>query len=393
MDYLSEKIYQYKKLVKVLRDELNNTLKTSILDEKFNENLNYAKSLEREILEEIIPLYRQKDRYKADISISKYKKQGTFTENGFIEKILPIDKDIYLITSSKKNIRFLIIDRENKKYEFTDKIKNLNEKIIYLKRYDDKIYIFTVLGEVYRLGLENLDGFISYGKKLNVERLNTDSSIYGFENIVEIDDYKFINIDEDRINLLLIDRDKIINRSDIYLKIDSPKVLGKIKKDEFLLGDINGYIYLIKYENNKFTIKNKLEISKEQILSILIYSLEDRRKIGIISSSDKSVSLVLIDEFKLIDRYEFSGNIYRLIDNKSTVIALSDIGQIHIFEENLSRISLNINNSLSNKFISEISSIEEDRNYLAFDLDTDLFLLDINRLESIEDLNNISLYE
>lgn len=393
MDYLSEKIYEYKNIVKSLRDELNNTLKTSILDEDFHEKFNYAKSLEKEILKDIIPLYRQKDRYKAEISMKKYKRQGSFTENGFIEKILPVDKDIYLIGSSKKNIRFLIIDRENKKYEFTDKIKNLDEKVVYFKKYENKVYIFTVLGEVYKLDLENLDKFISYGKKLNIEKLNMDNNIYGFENIVEIDDYKFINIDEDRINLLCIEKNEIINRRDIYLNIDNPKIIGKIRKDEFLLGDINGYIYLIKYENNKFIIENKIEISQEKILSILIYKLEDNRKIGIISSSDKTVSILDIEKFKLIDRYEFKGNIYRLIDNKSTLIALSDIGQIHIFEENLSSISLNTNNSLSNKFISEISYIEKSRDYLAFDLDIDLYFLEINRLESVEDLKRISLYE
>lgn len=393
MDYLSEKIYEYKNIVKSLRDELNNTLKTSILDEDFHEKFNYAKSLEKEILKDIIPLYRQKDRYKAEISMKKYKRQGSFTENGFIEKILPVDKDIYLIGSSKKNIRFLIIDRENKKYEFTDKIKNLDEKVVYFKKYENKVYIFTVLGEVYKLDLENLDKFISYGKKLNIEKLNTDNNIYGFENIVEIDDYKFINIDEDRINLLCIEKDKIINRRDIYLNIDNPKIIGKIRKDEFLLGDINGYIYLIKYKNNKFIIENKIEISQEKILSILIYKLEDNRKIGIISSSDKTVSILDIEKLKLIDRYEFKGNIYRIIDNKSTLIALSDIGQIHIFEENLSSISLNTNNSLSNKFISEISYIEKSRDYLAFDLDIDLYFLEINRLESVEDLKRISLYE
>ena len=393
MDYLSEKIYEYKNIVKSLRDELNNTLKTSILDEDFHEKFNYAKSLEKEILKDIIPLYRQKDRYKAEISMKKYKRQGSFTENGFIEKILPVDKDIYLIGSSKKNIRFLIIDRENKKYEFTDKIKNLDEKVVYFKKYENKVYIFTVLGEVYKLDLENLDKFISYGKKLNIEKLNTDNNIYGFENIVEIDDYKFINIDEDRINLLCIEKNEIINRRDIYLNIDNPKIIGKIRKDEFLLGDINGYIYLIKYKNNKFIIENKIEISQEKILSILIYKLEDNRKIGIISSSDKTVSILDIEKFKLIDRYEFKGNIYRLIDNKSTLIALSDIGQIHIFEGNLSSISLNTNNSLSNKFISEISYIEKSRDYLAFDLDIDLYFLEINRLESVEDLKRISLYE
>ena len=393
MDYLSEKIYEYKNIVKSLRDELNNTLKTSILDEDFHEKFNYAKSLEKEILKDIIPLYRQKDRYKAEISMKKYKRQGSFTENGFIEKILPVDKDIYLIGSSKKNIRFLIIDRENKKYEFTDKIKNLDEKVVYFKKYENKVYIFTVLGEVYKLDLENLDKFISYGKKLNIEKLNMDNNIYGFENIVEIDDYKFINIDEDRINLLCIEKNEIINRRDIYLNIDNPKIIGKIRKDEFLLGDINGYIYLIKYENNKFIIENKIEISQEKILSILIYKLEDNRKIGIISSSDKTVSILDIEKLKLIDRYEFKGNIYRIIDNKSTLIALSDIGQIHIFEENLSSISLNTNNSLSNKFISEISYIEKSRDYLAFDLDIDLYFLEINRLESVEDLKRISLYE
>ena len=393
MDYLSEKIKEYRDIIKILRTSLNYTLKSSILEEDFYKNLNYAKSLEREILEDILPLYREKEKHKADISLYKYSLQGSYIERGFIENIISVREDIYLLSSSKQNTRFLLLDRENKTYEFTDILKEVDDRVVYFKKYNKIIYIFTVLGKIYALNTENIDKFIYYGEKLDIKELDKDSDIYGFETLMEIDKNKFISIEEDRVELFILEKNRLNYKKDIYLNIDNPKALKKLSHAKFLIGDIKGNVYLVGYKDGNFIVEDKLNLVEGEILYIDIYSLENDRKIAFISTVNNYLYLVDIDKFKILKKFDFDGNIYKTFHNKNSLIALSDTGKIYLFEENLKAINLNKNRELSNKFISSGSSLADNRDYLLFDIDGNLNILKVNRLEDIEDLRKISLYD
>src|SRR5699024_6222118 len=285
--------------------------------------------------------------------------QGSYIERGFIENIISVREDIYLLSSSKQNTRFLLMDRENKTYEFTDILKEVDDRVVYFKKYNKIIYIFTVLGKIYALNTENIDKFIYYGEKLDIKELDKDSDIYGFETLMEIDKNKFIYIEEDRIELIIIEKNRLNYKKYIYLNIDNPKALKKLSHAKFLIGDIKVYVYLVGYKDGNFIVEDKLNLVEGDILYIDIYSLENDRKIAFISTVNNYLYLVDIDKFKILKKFDFDGNIYKTFHNKNSLIALSDTGKIYLFEENLKAINLNKNRELSNKFIASGSSLAD----------------------------------
>src|SRR5699024_3784683 len=211
--------------------------------------------------------------------------------------------------------------------------------------------------------------------------------------LMEIDKNKFISIEEDRVELFILEKNRLNYKKDIYLNIDNPKALKKLSHARFLIGDIKGNVYLVGYKDGNFIVEDKLNLVEGEILYIDIYSLEDDRKIAFISTVNNYLYLVDIDKFKILKKFDFDGNIYKTFHNKNSLIALSDTGKIYLFEENLKAINLNKNRELSNKFIASGSSLADNRDYLLFDIDGNLNILKVNRLEDIEDLRKISLYD
>src|SRR5699024_12241731 len=112
----------------------------------------------------------------------------------------------------------------------------------------------------------------------DIKELDKDSDIYGFETLMEIDKNKFISIEEDRVELFILEKNRLNYKKDIYLNIDNPKALKKLSHAKFLIGDIKGNVYLVGYKDGNFIVEDKLNLVEGEILYIDIYSLEDDRK-------------------------------------------------------------------------------------------------------------------
>lgn len=383
----------FKKNVKNLRENLNEIKKTGILEEDFEEKLEEIKKLEEKLLKDLIPYYREntKDINKDKIEIIKLKEIGSIYIKGFLEKYLKINDNLYIISSSKKEVYFIYINK-NLEIEISLPLEEIKDNIAYFyKINNNEIFIMTLKGKTYKILIKNLEKLPNIKNDLEIiEIKNNFVDNFMGRSISLGKDIFLTESSESRINLFKLNSE-INYFKDIYIDIENWTTFEKVKENHILVGTKDGKLYSIKFSENKFYILEKLEfdfnirkikvLEDESLIKNKVLILGDKGNLKILEIDEKINILKSFDNLK--------GNLFDVDSNRGTAIILSEDGVLYTIEENLGKWHLN-KNYKKDLFYTNIIA-KNNKEYLAMNLDLKFDLIKINRVTTAEDLWKVDL--
>jgi hypothetical protein len=400
----------FKSQVKDLREKLNECQTNGILDDGFKEQLDKLSQIEEELLAELIPYYRvyANNIKKTSMQINPIKKLGAFSFDSFLQTILRINRNLFIISSIDRKVQFFYIDIGDDYYshnqiegEWSPPIKEIKETISFIYKLNDKeILLLGVRGGCYLLSSDNFDQLPNVNGHIKVKRIRTDYDFNGFGRCLAIRDGLFVveNGDE-KLNLFEIikenDEYRLVFHKDIYCTIPNWTALGKIKDDYFVVGTRMGKLYFIKYENRQLNITEKIDFLDDEIRQIRFLEDENGSKISIIVTGNKGQLKIfsLYEDSKTIkiELNDLKGNLFDVQSKKGTAIVLSEDGIIYLLEENFENWYLNEEATIKDIFFTNVYKLDISK-YLLMDIEGKLNLLLIDRIDTPKDLWNLPLY-
>jgi len=400
----------FKSQVKDLREKLNECQTNGILDDGFKEQLDKLSQIEEELLAELIPYYRvyANNIKKTSMEINPIKQLGAFSFDSFLQTILRINKNLFIISSIDRKVQFFYIDNVDDFYghnqievEWSPPIKEIKETISFIYKLNDKeILLLGVRGGCYLLSSDIFDQLPNVNGQIKVKRIQTDYDFNGFGRCLAIRDGLFVveNGDE-KLNLFEIikenDEYRLVFHKDIYCTIPNWTALGKIKDDYFVVGTRMGKLYFIKYENKQLTITEKIDFLDDEIRQIRCLEDENGNKKSIIVTGNKGQLKIfsLYEDSKTIkiELNDLKGNLFDVQSKKGTAIVLSEDGIIYLLEENFENWYLNEEATIKDIFFTNVFKLDISK-YLLMDIEGKLNLLQIDRIDTPKDLWDLPLY-
>ncbi|MFV3012816.1 hypothetical protein ACLD43_14715 [Clostridium botulinum] len=400
----------FKSQVKDLREKLNECQRNGILDDDFKEQLNKLLKIEEELLTDLIPYYRvyANNIQKTSIQINSMKQLGAFSFESFLQTILRINKNLFIISSIDRKVQFFYIDivddfSDNNQIEgeWSPPIKEIKETISFIYKLNDKeILLLGVRGGCYLISSDNFDKLPNVNEEIKVRRIQTDCDFNGFGRCLAIRDGLFVveNGDE-KLNLFEIikenDKYGLVFHKDIYFTIPGWTTLEKINDDYFVVGTKMGKLYFIKYENKQFTITEKIDFLDDEIRRIRCLEDENGNKESLIVIGNKGQIKIfsLYEDSKNINigLNDLKGNLFDVQSKKGTAVVLSEDGIIYLLEENFGNWYLNEDATIKDIFFTNVLELDISK-YLLMDIEGKLNLLSIDRIDTPKDLWNLPLY-
>lgn len=374
-----------------LRQELDKTLKSGILDEDFEDRLKLLESEENLLLEKLVPYFREYGNKKIKINMIDIEERGIYNLENFLYSYAKINENLYILNSIDMETRFFyIFEKSEFEIEYSDKIKKLkNHRFTKIIKYkEDELLLFSVKGNVFSLKL-NIDNKLpNTFTDIEIKELDVNFKNINFGNILYLGDDNFIAESNSSICLGKYS-DSSFNLEKRYLKINDLKDLVKIDKNIFIAAKLDGELIKIKVEKNKLVVLNRIQ-TNHILRKIKLLENEDKNFEKLAILGNDGIFIILDkDTFKVISREKLDGNLFDISTNSGTAIILSEDGNLYVFEENFNKWNLKI--TLEDVFYTNIINFNE-KNYLILNLDGKFERLNIDRVFSKDDLKNIALY-
>lgn len=374
-----------------LRQELDKTLKSGILDEDFEDRLKLLESEENLLLEKLVPYFREYGNKKIKINMIDIEERGIYNLEKFLYSYAKINENLYILNSIDMETRFFyIFEKSEFEIEYSDKIKKLkNHRFTKIIKYkEDELLLFSVKGNVFSLKL-NIDNKLpNTFTDIEIKELDVNFKNINFGNILYLGDDNFIAESNSSICLGKYS-DSSFNLEKRYLKINDLKDLVKIDKNIFIAAKLDGELIKIKVEKNKLVVLNRIQ-TNHILRKIKLLENEDENFEKLAILGNNGIFIILDkDTLKVISREKLDGNLFDISTNSGTAIILSEDGNLYVFEENFNKWNLKI--TLEDVFYTNIINFNE-KNYLILNLDGKFERLNIDRVFSKDDLKNIALY-
>lgn len=374
-----------------LRQELDKTLKSGILDEDFEDRLKLLESEENLLLEKLVPYFREYGNKKIKINMTDIEERGIYNLENFLYSYAKINENLYILNSIDMETRFFyIFEKSEFEIEYSDKIKKLkNHRFTKIIKYkEDELLLFSVKGNVFSLKL-NIDNKLpNTFTDIEIKELDVNFKNINFGNILYLGDDNFIAESNSSICLGKYS-DSSFNLEKRYLKINDLKDLVKIDKNIFIAAKLDGELIKIKVEKNKLVVLNRIQ-TNHILRKIKLLENEDENFEKLAILGNNGIFIILDkDTLKVISREKLDGNLFDISTNSGTAIILSEDGNLYVFEENFNKWNLKI--TLEDVFYTNIINFNE-KNYLILNLDGKFERLNIDRVFSKDDLKNIALY-
>lgn len=374
-----------------LRQELDKTLKSGILDEDFEDRLKLLESEENLLLEKLVPYFREYGNKKIKINMTDIEERGIYNLENFLYSYAKINENLYILNSIDMETRFFyIFEKSEFEIEYSDKIKKLkNHRFTKIIKYkEDELLLFSVKGNVFSLKL-NIDNKLpNTFTDIEIKELDVNFKNINFGNILYLGDDNFIAESNSSICLGKYSYSSF-NLEKRYLKINDLKDLVKIDKNIFIAAKLDGELIKIKVEKNKLVVLNRIQ-TNHTLRKIKLLENEDKNFEKLAILGNDGIFIILDkDTLKIISREKLDGNLFDISTNSGTAIILSEDGNLYVFEENFNKWNLKI--TLEDVFYTNIINFNE-KNYLILNLDGKFERLNIDRVFSKYDLKNIALY-
>lgn len=398
----SENTKEFKEKLIKLREELNKTLKNGVIEEDFEDELLDLEKRENLILKNLLPYYRlyAHDLYETKINLNPIKIEGGYKSESYLQSYLNLKNDILLFADSNQKVYFARLLKEKEpRMEVSSPIKDFYNLIIYLYQIDEgKFLAFTLSGAIFVFSCKNFDDLFENIKSLKISNLN--SKIKGFENIINLDNGKFLcQIGQNELLVLEFNDSysyfKVICEQKISIKEDEITSLLKISNSKIALATRSGYFLQAKYIDDKIEIFDKFKIFDASInkLEFLENENSDKKCISMLGSKGNFAFYDL--ENKNIIKFkndEFKGNLFNINSKRGIALILSEDGILYLLEENFDKWKLNKKVTLSEKFFINIIPLDK-KNFLTEDIYGNFYILNIDRLDSVEKLHSINLFK
>lgn len=391
-DKLHNEIKEYTNQVCSLRKEFNEIKKTGVLEVDFEKKINRVNFNQNNILEKLIPYYRQENIENTEVLFKELEKIGSFENTAIIESTIVFDESNLIVSNSKGELYIVKIDINMYTVEWSEKL-DINIKCSYIEKIsEERILLLGQSGEM--ILLEILERKLYNISKKSFKLISQKNRIdeYGFLDILKIEENKYIRKKEE--NLLEIFEIEISSnkvdivkekRQEIYTEkeiISSSLVLGL---DRIIIGTDSGNVYIYRKNNSEYIFDYSLDIFNQEVSNIS--KLDSDGKDIAIFSSDGNFKVYSFNnkEIHLKENKKIDGSIFELESKESTGLMIGQEGVAYIIEENMG--SWYVNSKKIEKFFIEILAHEKE-DYLLFDLDSNIYLLYIDRIRSVEDMYN-----
>ncbi|MEG0249310.1 MAG: hypothetical protein RR561_01880 [Peptostreptococcus sp.] len=391
-DKLSDEIDDYKNEVKKLRENFNKIKKTGVLLEDFDENIKKTRFIQNELLEKLIPYYRNKNIEKTKIYLNQLKKIGSFENKAIIESVAIFNEETLIVSNSKGELCIVKIDSNQYIVEWSELV-NIGAKISYIEKISDKeLLLLGESGEMILIEiLENIKNNTAR-KYFKILKRRDKVDEYGFLEISKIGEKCYIRKKEENllevfyIEVSLENIDVVEEkRSDIYIEKEIIDSILVFNTETIFIGTHFGNMYCYRRDSNRYFLEDKRNVFDFPISNISKLESDDENIIVFSSKGDFRIYSFNESEIYFKKSSSIDGEVFRLESRESTGVMISQEGRTYIIEEN--NKNWYINENITKGFFIKVLGYK-DFKYLLFDLDSNIYILQVDRISSVDDLYN-----
>jgi len=401
---------EFKKQVKDLRQKLNKTRETGIIEDDFEKCLEVLSAKEEKLLTEMIPHYRaytgnSKDAIKTE-SITRL---GACGFEGFLQSVLRCSEDMFITGSTDCALRFFQISKstepsgkERIQEEWSPPFKDMKEKISAFHRLNkNEILLLGSKGGGYLLTCSNFKQIPNGSGEMHIKKIETETGMSWFGQCLSVSDSLIAaEIEQEELVLLEVAKEKeeyrLILHKDASLPISNIIGMEKTGADDFAVGTKSGEIYFIKRNYNNLSIVNKIKIPDCEIRKIHSLENEKGRKDTLLSIGNHGkLHIISLDgaDINILDEGDFlKGNLFDAESSKGTAVILSEDGIIYLLEENFGKWHINKDSMMEGAFFTNVLKLYPSK-YLLMGVEGELCTLNINRIDTPEALWDLPLYQ
>lgn len=392
-----------------MRKKLNECRENGILVHNFEESLNELLQTEEKLLTDLIPYYRvcANNIKKASVKINPIKQEGAFSFDGFLQYMLRINKNLFIVSGTDSKVQFFHMDITDNftacnqlEIEWGPPIREVKETISYIYKLNDKeILLFGVAGGCYLLCSDSFEKISENNEHIKVKKLQTDCGFGGVGRCEAIGDYLFaVENGEDTLALFEIikenDKYYLIFHKDICLTIPDWTVLEKIDDDYFAVGTKRGKLFFVRYYGGQFTVEEEIDLLNDEIRKIK--HLEDgygNKNSLMAIGNEGQYKIISLGGIKTVKAESdcLKGNLFDIQSQKGTALILSEDGIVYLFEENFGSWHLNEEAVVKDAFFTNVFKLN-DSGYLLMDIEGNFNLSEIDRIYTPKDLWELPLH-
>lgn len=401
---------EFKKQVKDLRQKLNKTRETGILEDDFEKCLEALSAKEEKLLTEMIPHYRaytgnSKDAIKTEFIT----RLGACDFEGFLQSVLRFSEDMFITGSTDCALRFFQISKrtepsgkERIQEEWSPPFKDMKEKISAFHRLNkNEILLLGSKGGGYLLSCSNFKQIPNGVGEMHIKKIETETGMSWFGQCLSVGD-NLIAAEREQEELVLLEVVKekeeyrLILHKDASLPISNIIGMEKTGADDFAVGTKTGEIYLINRNYNNLSIVNKIKIPDCEIRKIHNLENEKGQKDTLLSiGNNGKLHIISLDgmDINILDEGDFlKGNLFDAESSKGTAVILSEDGIIYLLEENFGKWHINKDSIMDGAFFTDVLKLYPSE-YLLMGVEGELCTLNINRIDTPEALWDLPLYQ
>ncbi len=401
---------EFKKQVKDLRQKLNKTRETGILEDDFEKCLEMLSAKEEKLLTEMIPHYRaytgnSKDAIKTELIT----RLGACGFEGFLQSVLRCSEDMFITGSTDCALRFFQISKstepsgkERIQDEWSPPFKDMKEKISAFHRLNkNEILLLGSKGGGYLLTCSNFKQIPNGSGEMLIKKIETEAGMKWFGQCLSVSDSLIAaEIEQEELVLLEVAKEKeeyrLILHKDACLPISNIVGMEKTGADDFAVGTKSGEIYFIKRNYNNLSIVNKIKIPDCEIRKIHGLENEKGQKDTLLSiGNNGKLHIISLDgaDINILDEGNFlKGNLFDAESSKGTAVILSEDGIIYLLEENFGKWHINKDSIMEGAFFTNVLKLYPSK-YLLMGVEGELCTLNINRIDTPESLWDLPLYQ
>lgn len=399
---------EFKKQVKDLRQKLNKTRETGILEDDFEKCLEVLSAKEEKLLTEMIPHYRAYTGNSKDVIKTEFiTRLGACGFEGFLQSVLRISEDMFITGSTDCALRFFQISKstepsgkERIQEEWSPPFNDMKEKISAFHRLNkNEILLFGSKGGGYLLSCSNFKQIPNGSGEMHIKKIETGMSWFG-QCLSVSDNLITAEREQEELVLLEVVKEKeeyrLILHKDASLPISNIIGMEKTGADDFAVGTESGEIYFIKRNYNNLSIVNKIKIPDCEIRKIHSLENEKGKKDTLLSiGNNGKLHIISLDgaDINILDEGNFlKGNLFDAESSKGTAVILSEDGIIYLLEENFGKWHINKDSIMEGAFFTDVLKLYPSK-YLLMGVEGELCTLNINRIDTPEALWDLPLYQ
>lgn len=401
---------EFKKQVKDLRQKLNKTRETGILEDDFEKCLEVLSAKEEKLLTEMIPHYRAYTGNSKDVINTEFiTRLGACGFEGFLQSVLRFSEDMFITGSTDCALRFFQISKSTEpsgkemiQEEWSPPFKDMKEKISAFHRLNkNEILLLGSKGGGYLLTCSNFKQIPNGSGEMHIKKIETETGMSWFGQCLSVSD-NLIAAEREQEELVLLEvvkekeKYRLILHKDASLPISNIIGMEKTGADDFAVGTESGEIYFIKRNYNNLSIVNKIKIPDCEIRKIHSLENEKGKKDTLLSiGNNGKLHIISLDGayINFLDEENFlKGNLFDAESSKGTAVILSEDGIIYLLEENFGKWHINKDSIMEGAFFTDVLKFYPSK-YLLMGVEGELCTLNINRIDTPEALWDLPLYQ